>query len=663
MGTMADEGEVIVLSDDDCEDDLSNTEPSVLIVDMEDVKNNDSVLSPSQLDEDLVVTFSRRAEVLPHARYDCPINPFTATDHDTTQPVAGNQLICDQCFCYICDKLASSCEVWSQGGECHCNSHKKSEFWSNLRNGALLGGLRTFDLTLSEIDAQLRHAERMLQSFKRELLVVYTSFLMGKAPADCGLSQTNQKDQVYDYTPVYECVSSFLNKADIQNDRAAAVMRLGAIEGFISHSQISGTVSSRSPMADPAQAKVALLKRVVASVQRQMVTSNFTPEFTQKLQKFFTKLCFFPELKNMSSSLCVRHWEDVLLVSVLKGQNVCGFRKDKGRKDVLIEQISVVLHRTKLLQCQCRFRELCRYLRVVQTNDAQTFQLVKDLIPFFLCKDGELYKALSALCPSNSIISRFTPQLFLLYFRIFETATAPNVMAYCPAQLCSPNALWEPVKDAVPMKREELVKFALRVQKYCTPVYNNDHCWSSLLTLVNTAHGSSSGLLAPSADFLQTAKTAVPSILHHPVIYIPTLFLKECPDQALLLLVTGALSLRILDNAVNPVLPVLCAFKDNMWALVWLMDILSSSEDCFNSFLQQIAEEKENLGDEDVASFLQALLPAARCSSMNQDHTYCSPMPKRLCSSQITTLSECRRRAVDVLSLRLHHQSGDFGTQ
>lgn len=55
------------------------------------------------------------------------------------------------------------------------------------------------------------------------------------------------------------------------------------------------------------------------------------------------------------SSLCVRPWNDVLLVSVMKGQNVSGVRKDKGKKDVLAEQISVILLRTELLQRQGRF--------------------------------------------------------------------------------------------------------------------------------------------------------------------------------------------------------------------------------------------------------------------------------------------------------------------
>uniref|UniRef100_A0A3P8U976 Uncharacterized protein n=1 Tax=Amphiprion percula TaxID=161767 RepID=A0A3P8U976_AMPPE len=152
MCTTADSGEIIILSDDDdkdCENDLS-----CLIVEVEDVKKT----APTALDEDLVVTFSRRAEVLPHARYDCPIHPFTATDCETGVPVAGNQLFCDQCFCYICDKLASSCVMWCHSEMCHCNSHKKSPFWHNLRNTALLGGLKPFNLMLSEIDSHLRCA-------------------------------------------------------------------------------------------------------------------------------------------------------------------------------------------------------------------------------------------------------------------------------------------------------------------------------------------------------------------------------------------------------------------------------------------------------------------------------------------------------------------------
>lgn len=48
--------------------------------------------------------------------------------------------------------------MWSVNGICHCNSHKKSTFWNNLRNQKLLGGLTAFNLTLSEIDSRLRDA-------------------------------------------------------------------------------------------------------------------------------------------------------------------------------------------------------------------------------------------------------------------------------------------------------------------------------------------------------------------------------------------------------------------------------------------------------------------------------------------------------------------------
>lgn len=50
------------------------------------------------------------------------------------------------------------CVLWCYAGVCHCNSHKRSNFWNNRRNCALLGGLKTFNLTLSETDAHLRNA-------------------------------------------------------------------------------------------------------------------------------------------------------------------------------------------------------------------------------------------------------------------------------------------------------------------------------------------------------------------------------------------------------------------------------------------------------------------------------------------------------------------------
>ncbi|XP_029289590.1 uncharacterized protein LOC115009603 isoform X2 [Cottoperca gobio] len=592
--------EIIILSDDeDCEDDISCNEPSVLIVEVEDVKKSGGAVPPSALDEDLVITFSRRAEVLPHARYDCPIHPFTPTDCEIGAPVAANQLMCDQCFCYICDKLASSCEMWCHSGVCHCNSHKRSEFWSNHRNCSLLGGLKTFNLTLSDIDSHLRQAEMMLHSFRLSLATQFSSFLMGNMLEQYGVSQSIQKCRVFDYTPVYEFVSSFLNKADKQDDRAAAIMRLGAAENFLLHFHVSGTFILQSPMANAAEAKLVLLQRVIASVQRQMVMADFTPEFIHKLQDFYKRFNFPTELKSMKNSLTVRLWDDVLLVSVLKGQNVSGIRKDKGKKDVLVEQFAVVLLRTELLQQQHRYRELCRYLRVVETDDSKLLQKVQDLIPFFMCMAGDLGSALSSLLPSvNAPASRFTPQLFLFYLRVFKTATAPKLAVSQPAQLCSTDAAWEPIKDAVPLSHVPLVRFALRVQRCCSAVFTDSQCWTTLLAVVNTL----APLQDPSPQFLQEAKDVVTSILndqHGSNIQIPRFFQTVYPDQAMLLLVTGALCLRILSAPLSPALPVLNTFKENVWALGWLWGSLSSSPERLRSFLLEISKEMESTTDGD----------------------------------------------------------------
>ncbi|XP_026214861.1 uncharacterized protein zgc:112980 isoform X2 [Anabas testudineus] len=605
MCTTGDCGEIIILSDDDDEDDdddiqaISCSESSVVIVEVEDVKKNDIVLPQSALDEDLVVTFSRRAEVLPHARYDCPIHPYTATDCEVEAPVASNQLFCDQCFCYICDKLASSCAVWSQSGRCHCNSHKKSDFWNNIRNDILLGGLKHFNLILSEIDTHLRQAENMLQSFRQDLCALFSSFVKGKTLQEYGLNLLNQQGLIHDYTPVYEFVSSFLTKADKQNTRAAAIMRLGAAEEFIRHFQVSGNFILTSPMANAAQAKVVLLQRVIASVQRQIVMFEFTPEFSSKMQEFYKKLYFPADLKSMKNSLCVRPWDDVLLMSVLKGQNVSGIRKDKGKKDVLFEQISVVLLRTELLQQQRRYRELYRYLRVIQSDDSKLLQQLQDLIPFFKCLDGDLMSAVHSLFPSvNAPATRLTPFLFLFYLRIFETATAPKLMVNQPAQLCCSDATWEPIKDAVPLKRVELVKFALRAQRLCSAVFFDSQCWAHLLTIVNSPSGS---LSAPNPQFLHEARVVVNSLLRDldgSNIQIPRFFQEVYPDQSLLLVVTGALCWRILNAPLSPALPVLNTFKENMWALEWLWDSLGLR---LKTFLQEITQEMENTKGSPVA--------------------------------------------------------------
>eukprot|EP00066_Takifugu_rubripes_P021845 XP_011611111.1 PREDICTED: uncharacterized protein LOC101070229 isoform X2 [Takifugu rubripes] len=617
MGTTANDIEVIILSDDEDEapeNDVACDESSVYIVEPEDSRETDTALTPSTLEEDLVVTFSRRAEVLPHARYDCPIHPFTAEDRATDAPLAGNQLICDQCFCYICDKLASSCVLWCQGGICHCNSHKRSTYWSNLRDSTVLGDLQAFNLTVSEVDEHLRRAEKMLLIFKKEAFVQFSIFLRGQSLMEYGPNAQHQKRLIHDYTPVYELVSSFLYEADKQNDRAAAILRLGAAEVFIRHVNCLGSLMLPSPMADVNKAKACLLHRVISSLQRQLVMADFTPEFRQKIQDFYRRFPLPIELKNFRNSLCVRPWTDILLVSVLKGQNISGVRKEGKKKDVLAEDMSVIFLRSELLQRQKRYRELCRYLRVVQSAEAAFLQQLRDLIPFFMCLAGDFSSALIGFLPAvNAPAARFTPQLFLIYFYIFKSATAPQcIIASHPFHLCRSDAVWEPIKGAVPLKRELLVKFSLKVHRCCPAVYADSQCWTSLLTVVNSLGASGIALPAPSPKFLLEAKDSVNAILLEQIqlhIQIPRPFLEEYPDQALLLLVTGALGFRIVEFPLRPVLPVLSTFQGNLWALQWLWGDLPFGAERLGSFLQDVRQElKITKGGECFLQFLNSLL-------------------------------------------------------
>ncbi|KAM4594058.1 uncharacterized protein V3H82_025793 [Fundulus diaphanus] len=585
METSGNSEEIIILSDDEDEKDSS-----CLIVEVEAAKKTDCVLPASSRDEDLVVTFSRRADVLPHARYDCPVHPFTPAECETNAPVAHNQLICDQCFCYICDKLASSCGMWCQSGRCHCNSHNKSDFWKSIRNGALLGDLQRFNLTLSEVDHHLRNADTMLQSFRLELSALFLSITLDQSRLPD--YKMNQQELDARYGSVFEHVTAFLNKANKQNSQAAAIMNLGAAEEFMRQFQVLGFMGSSSTTIF--ETILMLLHRVLSEVQRLMVMSAITPAFMHKLQFFYQKrICFPAEMRYLKNSLCVRPWEDVLLVSVLKGQNVTGIRRDKGKKDVLSETISVVLLRSELLQHQSRYRELCRYLRVVLTDNPKLFQPIQDLIPFFLCKMGDFASALKLLFPSSTCpapASRFSAAIFLLYLRIFSTATAPKLTVTQPEQLCFSDASWEPIKDAVPLKPPELVKFGLKVQRRSLPVYLDPQCWTTLLKDVCL----STALPEPPNQFLNKMQECVPNLLRPHTIQIPASFYAVYPEHALLLLLTGALAIRILQCPFRPVLPLFKAYEDNLWAFHWLCDSLSSSEDHLNAFFKDLSQEVSN---------------------------------------------------------------------
>uniref|UniRef100_A0A452J7Q3 Uncharacterized protein n=1 Tax=Gopherus agassizii TaxID=38772 RepID=A0A452J7Q3_9SAUR len=153
---VAQEENVILISDDEAESPLGN---SVLLVEplqkpiLEDKKAEEIVDEECEL----VVTFCKQGKVMPHGRYDCMTHPFERAESETRSPLENNANICDQCYCYICDKLASECQNWTAPSHCHCNAHNKSTFWRDQRGLALAGVLVMFNLELTDIDADLRH--------------------------------------------------------------------------------------------------------------------------------------------------------------------------------------------------------------------------------------------------------------------------------------------------------------------------------------------------------------------------------------------------------------------------------------------------------------------------------------------------------------------------
>ncbi|XP_061686880.1 uncharacterized protein zgc:112980 isoform X2 [Syngnathoides biaculeatus] len=588
-------GSIIVISDDDdeegegCNPDLSCYESS-LIMEMGDMACKDCTLSPSKMDEeDLVVTFARPAEVLPHARFDCPKHPFEATD-DCANPVPGNHLQCEQCFCYICDKLAAKCQSWHVSGVCHCNSHKKSDFWNTMRNSELLGQLAAFKLTLSEVDGHLRQAESMLQSFKAEIRARKVSLLVDKHVDD---------NVTYDYTPIYECMFAFLNQADQQDGRAAAVMRLTVVQELLQLLEVEGIYLPVLPPSTAAAPKWTLMHRSLSSLQRQMVMDDFTPEFRQKLLDFYRTLSFPHELKHLRTRMDVRPWDDILLVSVFKGQNVVGVRTNKGKKDTLFEDIDVVLLRVDRLLEQKRFRELSRYLRVVRTKQLSRFLELKDLIPLFMCMEGNFIPALTTFFQSgNGLVSRLTLQNFQLYLRVLDTATAPKLSVSPAGELCFASGKWCAIQGAVPLSRLELVRFAYKVHNCCPAIRMNSEFWTHLLKMVHVSRQGTAGIPVPSLTFLEEAAHTIRSLLMEEEsgdnLQIPHHFVSVFPDQAMLLLLTGALSHIILHPSLNPIIPLLCTFQKNMWALHWFWKNMVPGVESRVAVVHKIYRELEN---------------------------------------------------------------------
>ncbi|KFR11792.1 hypothetical protein N306_08136, partial [Opisthocomus hoazin] len=619
--TEAEKQSIILISDDEAESTLGN---SVLVVDPQEESAREEKKSEEVVDEEceLMVTFCKQAKVMPHARYDCTMHPFERMECDTCSPLGKNADICDQCYCYICDKLASECQNWTTPSLCHCNAHNKSRFWKDQRDFALAGVLVMFNLELADIDADLRHGGSLLIKFIQELSVEYNKYLVGARmpptehecfclpkmpPGQCNNCRSRNMEVVYKYSGVFALVTRFLNQAEKESPKAAAVMFLGAAKEIALHK-------------DPALARAACcclrvdckgqknisnnMHRITTQLQRMLVLCDFPKNLYEKFVNFFQSISLPCHCFGFSNSLNVVPWDHVLLTTVLKGQNITGQRTQKGRKVFLWEALPVIEARVEKLVDNMNYKEVVRYLRAVKCNDTKGLRDLRDKIPFYLCKTGGFLDAAhSLLFPVNSLACctacRITPLQFEAYLKMFRTGSVPagkdmlDSGPWVTVGKCNVRSVLDffllagpPLKDGV------LIKQALKLLYSNVLLYRNPKCWSSLIMILGssnllekTGHLHPLSLKEPPLEFQKGVLAASGGLLEELKAKVnvplpPALFSPHLHHEACLILAVQAVQQMLFCDLpyLTSFLEIALAFGNNFWALRLLLDHLSYEE-------------------------------------------------------------------------------------
>ncbi|KAG5277608.1 hypothetical protein AALO_G00089360 [Alosa alosa] len=287
--------------------------------------------------------------------------------------------------------------------------------------------------------------------------------------------------------------------------------------------------SSQEFFVDPkdnvSEALCLLLHRVFSWLLQVCVDITLSSSVVQKLQRSCAFLNVPTNCKTAWLSVqAVRCWDDGLLVAVLKGQNISG-RTKRTRSSVssLQETGAVVTERVRQLLQQDRYREVARYLKVVQSDKTSMIQELRDLVPLHLCQAGDFQAAIEALFKSST----FTGQ-----------APRPH-----PSSWHHPMAAsrWEPIKGVCVLKASQVVKFALRVLHCNTSTFNDVLTWENLLMFVSSQPRPDGRVelteyLQPDDQYLMRAHEIITSILtdlgtSH--LQIPKSFIGVYPRQAL----------------------------------------------------------------------------------------------------------------------------------
>ncbi|XP_071427545.1 uncharacterized protein [Pithys albifrons albifrons] len=609
------EQSIILISDDEAESSVGN---SVLFVQPQEEPALGEVKAEVVDEEsELMVTYCKEANVMPHARYDCSKHPFERTENDTCSPLGENAAICDQCYCYICDKLASECQQWTTPSLCHCNAHNKSRFWKEQRGFTLTGVLATFDLELSDIDADLRHGGSLLLNFMQELSVEYNKYLAGQRvfpprhecvcsprlpPGECSACRSRSVQVVYKYSEVFALVTRFLNQAEQESPKAAAVMLLGAAKEIAAHKDPSLSWHNVDHTASLKIAVPCLFRRITTQLQRMLVLCDFPKTLYEKFINFFHSICLPCHCFGFSNSLKVLSWNHGLLTTVLKGQNISGHRRQKGKKMFLWETLPVIEARVEKLVEKKNYREVIRYLRAVKCDNTKGLRDLQDKIPFFLCKIGNFPEAAQAqLVPVKSITCcsacRISPCQYKLYLKMFRTGSVPS-----GDDMLQPGP-W--VSTGPPLGDGGLTKHALRLIYSNTSLYRNPACWSSLIMAVGSSNTlNNSGELQPLTlnqppmDFQQQVLAASQSLLEdlkaNVNVSLPrALFSTELQQEACLILAVQALLQMLFCDlsSLTSFLEIPVAFGKNLWALRLLLDHLSYEENLLRGTVRLILND------------------------------------------------------------------------
>ncbi|KFQ41977.1 hypothetical protein N333_08865, partial [Nestor notabilis] len=616
------EQSIILISDDEAESTLGN---SVLLVDPLEKPALEEENSEEVVDEEceLVVTFCKQANVMPHARYDCTIHPFERMECDTCSPLGKNADICDQCYCYICDKLASECENWTTPSLCHCNAHNKSKFWKDQRDFALAGILVMFNLELTDIDADLRHGGDLLLKFIQELSVEYNKYLVGEKmlptehecfclpkfpPGQCNTCGSCSMEVVYKYSGVFALVTRFLNQAEKENPKATAVMFLGAAKEIAHHKDPALSWQNLGHTGSLKIAVPSLLQRITTHLQRMLVLCDFPKSLYEKFVHFFQSISLPCHCFGFSNSLNVMPWDHVLLTTVLKGQNITGQRTLKGRRVFLWEPLPVIEARVEKLVDKKNYKEVVRYLRAVKCNETKGLRHLRDKIPFYLCKSGDFLDAAhSLLFPVKSLACctacRITPFEYEVYLKMFRTGSVPAgkdmldsglwiTVGKCNFFLMKYMFWLSFLLAGPPLKDDILIKQALKLLYSNMSLYRNPKCWSTLIMILGSSnlleksgHLHPMALKEPPLDFQKGVLAASCGLLEELKAKInvslpPSIFSPHLHHEACLILAVQAIQQMLFCDLpyLTSFLEIALAFGNNFWALRLLLEHLSYEE-------------------------------------------------------------------------------------